>query len=174
MVRLEVLDGDPGLRAAVLALRPAAGQEAYSGLAEDTVPAAEGDPHRTAFAVVDDAGPVGVGVLDRAGYLAELVDSPGRAVLLRGFYLDATAQGRGIGTAAARAVPALAARLHHDVELVVLTVNEVNLPALRAYLRAGFADTRARYLGGGLGPQHVLVAAVPRLSSQTRVSDASA
>lgn len=152
---------DSALRAAVSALRPRPDQEVFSATAEQTLPAADADPRRTPFAVLAAGRPVGFGVLDRGGYLDELVDEPHRAVLLRAFYLDAAAQGRGLGTAAARAVPGLAARLYPDAELLVLTVNERNAAAAAAYRRAGFADTGARYLGGDAGPQHVLVAALP-------------
>ena len=157
-MRLVPLDGEAtALRDAVVALRPLPDQEVYSSRAEETLPAAEADPDRTPFAVLLGDLPVGFGVLDRAGYLADLVDEPQRAVLLRAFYLDAAWQGRGLGVAAAREVRDLAGRLHPDADLVVLTVNEGNPRAVAAYLRAGFVDIGVRYLGGGAGPQHVLV-----------------
>lgn len=160
-VRLVVLTpAHATLRTAVVGLRPLPEQEEFSAAAARTLPEAEADPHRTPFAVLDDGAAVGFGVLDRDGYLADLVDAPERAVLLRGFYLDASVQGRGLGSAAARAVRVLAGQLFPDAALVVLTVNERNPAALTAYRRAGFADTGARCLGGGAGPQRVLVAAV--------------
>jgi RimJ/RimL family protein N-acetyltransferase len=152
---------DEQLRGAVTRLRPAPEQEAFSGTAEQSLPAADADPGRTAFAICAGEEPVGFGVLDVVGNLAELVDQPARAVLLRGFYIDAAAQGRGLGTAAAALVPELAVRVAPAAELVVLTVNERNPMAVAAYRRAGFVDTGTRYLGGDQGPQHVLVAAVP-------------
>lgn len=153
---------DADLRAAVLLLAPTREQEVFASRAARTLPGADADPQRAPFAVLDGGRPVGFGVLDRRGYLDELVDSPGRAVLLRGFYLDAAEQGGGRGTAAAALVPSLAAALYDDVELVVLTVNVANPAAIRAYTRADFADTGTRYLGGGAGPQHLLVARVAR------------
>ncbi len=161
-VRLVVLDESHRWREQTLALAPAPEQEAFSSRASQTLPEADADPHRIPFAVVENDVAVGFGVLDRVGYLAELVDEPSRAVLLRAFYVAAVHQGRGLGTAAARAVPALAAELYDDVELVVLTVNQRNPAAVAAYLRAGFVDTSTRYLGGDAGPQHVLVSSVPR------------
>lgn len=155
---MPVEPGDDALREAVLALRPLPEQERFSATSTRTLPEADADPARTPFAVLLDDVPVGFGVLDTVGYLAELVDEPSRAVLLRAFYLDAAVQGRGVGAAAARAVRSLAAALHPGVDLVVLTVNEANPGAVRAYLRGGFVDTGARYLGGDQGPQHVLVA----------------
>lgn len=157
-VRLVPLDGEAtALRDAVVLLRPQPEQEAFSSTAAQTLPAADADPDRTPFAVLLGDVPVGFGVLDRAGYLADLVDDPQRAVLLRAFYLDAAWQGRGLGVAAARGVRVLAGWLHPDVDLVVLTVNERNPAAVAAYTRAGFVDTGVRYLGGDAGPQHVLV-----------------
>ena len=150
------------LRKAVLALAPTPEQDVWSSSAATTLPEADRDPARTPFAVLAGGRPVGFGVLDRVGILHELVDRPERAVLLRGFYLDAAEQGAGLGTAAAAAVPALARELYPDVELVVLTVNVANAGAVAAYLRGGFVDTGTRYLGGAAGPQHLLVAAVRR------------
>lgn len=161
-----LLASDADLLAAVLALDVLPEQGAYVLPASQTLAAAAADPDRTPFAVLaGDAPtptPVGFGVLDRGEHLAELVDEPGRAVLLRGFYVGAAHQGRGHGSAAARAVRSLAARVAPTAELVVLTVNESNAPARRAYARAGYADTGARYLGGAAGPQLVLVAGVQR------------
>ncbi|GAB2677362.1 GNAT family N-acetyltransferase [Thalassiella azotivora] len=165
-MRLHLLSEDDDLARAVTALAPTEEQEPFSSRAAVTLPEALADPDRHPFAVLAGDDPVGFGVLDRRGYLADVVDSPERAVLLRGFYLDAGAQGRGWGTQAARLVPALAADLPTDThprpELAVLTVNVRNERALASYLRAGWVDTERRYLGGDLGPQHLLVARVPR------------
>jgi GNAT superfamily N-acetyltransferase len=153
------------VREAVLTLRPRPEQEVFSSHAGITLPAADADPDRTPFAVLNGPAAVGFGVLDRRGYLDEIVDDVASAVLLRAFYLDASAQGRGLGAAAAAAVPPLAARLFPEARLVVLTVNEQNPAAVTAYARAGFVDTGTRYLGGSAGPQHILVAAVPGVTS---------
>jgi len=165
--RIELVPLLPGdrYRPAVLALSVLPEQEIYCGRAATTLPHADADPARTPFVVLQTTRPAGVvvgfGVLDRVGILAQLVDEPVRAVLLRGFYVDARQQGRGLGTAAAAAVPRLAGSLFPGAELVVLTVNEDNPAAVLAYTRAGFTGTGVRYLGGGAGPQHVMVAAVP-------------
>ena len=167
-VRLHPLAaGDVALRAAVLRLEPAPHQLADSASARQTLPAADADPRRAPFAVLVGEEPVGFGVLDRGDLLAAVVDEPERAVLLRGFYLTATAQGRGWGRRAAAAVPPLAARLWGPVSaggpaLVVLTVGTGNAAALRAYTGAGFVPTGVQQVGDGHGPQHVLVAAVPQ------------
>lgn len=75
---------------------------------------------------------------------------------LRGVMIDAGEQGRGTGTAAMAALRDYLPRHYPGVPAVVLTVNAVNPPAIVAYLRAGFADTGDRYLGGQLGPQHIM------------------
>ncbi len=151
----------------MLQLAPTPEQEPFSGRAADTLPAADADLSRTPFAIADGETPVGFGVLDRLGILPELVDQPERSALLRGFYVDAAHQRRGLGTAAAGAVPELVGGLFGDVELVVLTVNEGNPTAVAAYGRAGWSDTGVRYLGGAVGPQHVLVSRVPQHAPRT-------
>lgn len=163
---LEVLAPGHPLRPQVMGLTVRPDQEEFVIPAATTLDAADADPGRTPFAVLlhpagGAARPVGFGVLDRGGYLPDLLDAPQRAVLLRAFYVDVAHQGRGIGTAAARAARSLAGTLD-GVELVVLTVNVRNTAAVAAYTRAGFADTGARYLLGDAGPQHVLVAAADR------------
>lgn len=158
-VRLRVVrpDDEP-LRRAVLGTQPRPGQEAWASTAAQTLPAADADPDRTPFAVLDGPRVVGFGVLDRGDLLRRLVDDPARAVLLRGFYLDGSAQGAGLGTAAAARVPQLARSVHPGTELVVLTVDGENAAAMRAYRHAGYVDTGVLALGAGSEPQHVLVA----------------
>ncbi|MGH8826467.1 MAG: GNAT family N-acetyltransferase, partial [Jiangellaceae bacterium] len=146
---------DVGLRRQVVQLRPRPDQEKYSGRAAETLPAAEVDPGRTPFAIVHGGGAVGFGVLDREGTLAEITDDPAGAVLLRGFYLDAAAQGLGLGRAAVAALPGLAATVAPGASRMLLTVNVENPRAVRAYLSGGFLDTGREYLGGLAGPQHV-------------------
>jgi len=55
----------PPLREAVLALAPTAEQEPWSGAAVQTLPAAEADPRRHPFVILDEQGkPTGFFVLD--------------------------------------------------------------------------------------------------------------
>ncbi|WP_298992391.1 GNAT family N-acetyltransferase [uncultured Pseudokineococcus sp.] len=167
-VRLHPLaPDDVALRAALVRLEPAPHQLRDSASARQTLPAADADPRRAPFAVLLDDEPIGFGVLDRGELLARVVDEPERAVLLRGFYLAASAQGRGRGRAAAAEVPRLAARLWGPVArggpaLVVLTVATGNAAALRAYTAAGYVATGVQQRVEGEEPQHVLVAAVPQ------------
>jgi RimJ/RimL family protein N-acetyltransferase len=81
---------------------------------------------------------------------------PSADLLLRGFLVDAAAQGRGVAT---RAVAALPEVVRHDfpaAQTVVLTVNVRNPVARAVYLRGGFLDAGGLHLGGSAGPQHVL------------------
>lgn len=149
----------------MLALRPAPEQEVFSSYATRTLPEADADPQRTPFAVLAAGAPVGFGVLDRGGTLALLTEQSATAVLLRAFYLDASAQGRGLGRAAVAALPTLVTRVAPDATRVLLTVNVANPAAIRAYLAGGFTDTGRQYLGGGVGPQHVLELALARPAS---------
>lgn len=144
------------LRAAVCGLAPRADQEQFSGRARDTLPVADQDPFRTPFAIVYDGEAVGFGALDAQGYLDEIADEPRRAVLLRGFYVGARRQGRGLGGAAIRALPEFARKLAPEARVLMLTVNVRNDAAVRAYLAGGFVDDGRRYLGGDAGPQHIL------------------
>lgn len=143
------------LRAAVLRLRLGPGQH-FADPARETLPRADADPNRVPFAVVHAGGAVGFGILDRRGNLAELTPHPGRAVLLRAFYIDPARQGWGLGRAACRALDPIARDVAPDADTVLLTVNERNPIAIRAYRAGGFDFTGDRYLNGDMGPQFVL------------------
>ena len=160
------------LRAAVVRLRPAPGQRRFSGAAEQTLPQSDGDPNRIPFAVVrrdNDVNDVneqasavaratvGFGVLDSGSARSEFTTDPSETVLLRAFYIEPYWQGHGIGRAACRALDDLVPDVLPWARWVLLTVNEGNEPAIRAYRAAGFRDTGRRYHGGAQGPQLVLV-----------------
>ena len=78
-------------------------------------------------------------------------------MLLRVFFVDATAQGRGIATAAVSALPDLVRGAFPGARHVMLTVNVRNEAARAVYLAGGFLDTGELDLSGAAGPQHVLV-----------------
>ena len=178
-MRLEVLDerSSCAVLTAVEELSVAPDQEDFVLVPRVTLPVALDDPDRTPFAVLAGSGQaqavVGFGVLDRHGYLDEVLDQPERTVLLRAFCIDERHQGRGYGTGAARRARALGARVAPSADLVVLTVNTANTAAQRVYARAGFADTGIRYTGSS-GEQWVMVAtavrAVQPRAGQPRVS----
>ncbi|PWJ54025.1 Acetyltransferase (GNAT) family protein [Quadrisphaera granulorum] len=181
-VRLVVVGpDDDALLAAASRLRISAEQQRFAAVPADSFPLAFADPARTPFVVVasdddghhdDDGEVVGAGVLhtgtadpDQDAELARLLaaagEDPATAVLLRSVVIGADHQGRGFGTAAARAAVALAPEVARGsagpARVVVLTVNECNHAGLRAYARAGFTDI-GQYLGGSAGPQRAMIA----------------
>lgn len=159
-----VAPDDAELRARVLGLFPRPDQEPWSGQALATLPWADSLPGLHPFAVLADGTAVGFGIIDRRPLdLVALSPRPDRAVLLRSFYLDAGAQGRGIGRRALRGVGPFVRALVPGAVEVVLTVNVANEPAVRAYLAAGFVDDGDVYRGGRLGPQHILRLPLPVL-----------
>ena len=127
----------------------------FSGAARDTLSAAELAPGRTPVVGLLDGVPFGFLMLDVGPEVR--VYAPGDGVVgVRGVYVDATCQGRGLGTAMLRELPAFARGRHPGATRLVLTVNVTNPRAIRTYLKAGFCDTGRLYHGGRLGPQHVL------------------
>lgn len=81
---------------------------------------------------------------------------PADGLGLRMVAIDNRQQGKGIGTAMIKALPALLRERHSDFSVVYLTVNCKNPAAKRCYEKGGFEDTGALYLGGDLGPQHIM------------------
>ena len=157
MPEVRLVPVSPALRPRVLALAPLPEQEVFSGRAEQTLPVAEADPRRHPYTVVEDGDPVGFFVLDEAPSEAD----PAADLLLRAFFVDARAQGRGIATAAVRALEGLVRQDFPGARTVVLTVNQRNPAARAVYLRGGFVDDGELYLCGPAGPQHVLRLRLP-------------
>jgi GNAT superfamily N-acetyltransferase len=153
---LQVVPVTRELRDAVLALSPRPDQIGWSGEARVTLPAAEAHPLRTPCTALLDGLPVAFFILDRSADVALYEPRPG-TVGVRALYVAADRQGEGIGTAMLLALPDLVRGLYADALRIALTVNVTNPVAVRAYGRAGFADTGRVYRGGALGPQHVLV-----------------
>jgi GNAT superfamily N-acetyltransferase len=145
----------PALRPSVLALAPLPEQEPFSGVARDTLVAAEITPGRIGVAALLDGVPFGFLMLDVGPEVR--MYAPGDGVVgVRGVYVDAASQGRGLGTQMLLALPAFARGRYADATSLALTVNTSNPRAIRVYLRSGFVDTGRLYYGGRLGPQHVL------------------
>jgi GNAT superfamily N-acetyltransferase len=145
----------PALRAQVMALAPLPEQEPFSGAARDTLPAAELAPGRVGVVALAAGVPFGFLMLDVGPEVR--VYAPGDGVVgVRGVYVDAASQGRGLGTEMLRALPPFARERYPGATHLALTVNTSNPRAIRVYLRSGFTDTGRFYYGGRLGPQHVL------------------
>ena len=80
------------------------------------------------------------------------VNSLGLCTLL----IDKRMQGKGVGTQSVlRAIEYVKAHFQ-QYDYLYLTVNCKNLAAYRCYLKAGFEDTDQLYLGGPVGPQHIM------------------
>jgi len=144
----------PDLREAVLGLAPRADQERFCGRTRETLPEAEAASGARGVAILEDSHPVGFFALHRGPASGALTPTD-RDVLLRGFFVDAGAQGRGIATGALERLPMFLREHLAGVRRVVLTVNVQNPPAIRTYKRAGFVDTGDVYRGGRNGPQHI-------------------
>ena len=140
------------LREAALRLAPHPEQEEFSGRADQTLPLAERDPARHPYVLVEGGVPVAFLILDETPPDAD----PTADLLLRGFLVDAVAQGRGVATRAVAELPGVVRRDFPSARSVVLTVNVRNPAARGVYLRGGFVDAGELYLGGSAGPQHVL------------------
>jgi RimJ/RimL family protein N-acetyltransferase len=145
----------PDLRDRVLGLEPRPDQTRFAGSALQTLPEAETDPRRHPIAILEGGEPVGFCVLHRGPGPGGLAPTPAD-VLLRGFFVDAAAQGRGIATRALVGLPRFVAEHVPGARRIVLTVNTRNPAAIRAYRRAGFLDRGDLYHGGAHGPQHIL------------------
>jgi GNAT superfamily N-acetyltransferase len=145
----------PLLRSRVLELAPFPEQEPFSGAARDTLPTAEVTPGRVGVVALLGDEPFGFLMLDVGPEVRAY--APGDGVVgVRGVYVDASSQGRGLGTAMLRELPPFARDRYPEARRLALTVNVTNPRAIRTYLRAGFVDTGRMYYGGRLGPQHVL------------------
>lgn len=153
MVHLRTVDA--GLRDRVLSLAPHADQARFSGVAQETLPAAERHRTRHAVAILRDEEPVGFFALDPADAICAYTAVP--SVALRAFFVDAPVQRQGIASAALRALPAFVSDAHPEAQAVVLTVNVSNPIARATYERAGFRTDERLHLGATAGPQHVLV-----------------
>ena len=83
---------------------------------------------------------------------------PKGSIGLRALVIDHRQQGKGIGTQAVMDMIPYLARSYPDFSSVYLTVNCENPGAIRCYLKAGYVDTEALYIGGAAGPQHIMKA----------------
>ena len=98
--------------------------------------------------------PVGFFKIDRT-YAERYPFASATDLGLRAFIIDLTHQGKGLGAKACRALPAYLPHHYPNAATLYLTVNVVNLPAIRAYTSGGFIDTEQIWPHGDAGPQHV-------------------
>lgn len=135
-------------------LRTAPGQQDFVGSGAEMI--RESTPG-VSFHEIRGPGGDAVGMFKLDAFYWQRHDFAGlEDVGLRGLLVDADAQGRGYGGAALAALAAHVRAHHPERRSLVLTVNVANPLAYRAYMRAGFEDRGALYLGGPHGPQHIL------------------
>ncbi|RYH02363.1 GNAT family N-acetyltransferase [Salipiger sp. IMCC34102] len=143
----------PAQRAALAALRVADAQVPFSGQPEEFL---DGNPPGIDLHVIwSDGVPVGMFRIDTDFSREHRFTAPGTHGL-RSVILGQQHQGRGIGSATIRALPAFMAQHYPQARILLLTVNLRNPGARKSYLNGGFTDTQAHYLGGDHGPQHIL------------------
>lgn len=111
--------------------------------------------HRDAHVILADGEPAGFFAIDR-DYAAHHDFAHDRALGLRMFSVDFAQQGQGVASNGCRALRAYLQKQYPDWTACFLTVNVKNPDAYRVYEKGGFMDTRDLYLGGGLGPQHIM------------------
>lgn len=159
--RIDVRPVDATLRAAVCALAVQPEQTAFVGRVSDSLADVAVCPGSEGLALLEDDRVIGYVRIDRNA--SALGDHPlaANAVALRSYLIDATQQGRGLGTRALAAIAGYVTRRHPDRERILLTVNVRNAGAVRAYARAGYRDSGTLYHGGPAGPQHVLWIPLP-------------
>ncbi len=75
---------------------------------------------------------------------------------LRSFFIDKAHQGKGYGKEACLQLGPFVKDNYPQSEKLVLTVNVRNPKARALYLACDFVDTQQLYLGGPVGPQHIL------------------
>lgn len=113
------------------------------------------DEHEHLHLILRDNNVVGFFILDTQ--YAERYDfCPEQSLGIRGFLIDYRHQNQGIAQQALSQLPMYAATHYPEVQHLYLTVNCRNLPAYRCYVKSGFRDSGELYLGGAVGPQHIM------------------
>ena len=138
-------------RVAHLAVHPE--QVRFSGTVAEAFDTPQPDVDFHAILAADT--PVGFFKIDRGYPAAHGFAEPGD-LGLRAVIVDAARQGKGIGTAAMRALPAYLRGLYPQARRLWLTVNLQNPAAIASYRKAGFQDTGAIWPHGAAGPQHIM------------------
>lgn len=144
---------DPAHRAALLALAVRPDQVPFSGQPADVID--DPAPHIDMHLIVHGAAVAGMFRINRAYHTDHLFASR-NTLGLRTFLIDHALQGHGIASAACLQLRSYLAPLYPTFEAVFLTVNLRNPAARAVYLKGGFKDTQAQFMGGAAGPQHIL------------------
>lgn len=134
-------------------LRVAPDQIRFSGSVAEAF--ASNEPDVDFHAILSENTVVGFFKIDRR-YPDRYPFAPLGSVGLRAFLIDLGSQGKGIGARACRALPAYLKQHYADAPSLYLTVNVINLAAIRSYRKGGFTDTGKTWPHGAAGPQHIL------------------
>ncbi|SKA68927.1 GNAT family N-acetyltransferase [Enterovibrio nigricans] len=107
------------------------------------------------YLIIEDQTVVGFFILD-LDYSTRVDFTDSFTLGVRALLVDLRYQGRGIATKAIRLLSAYVQEYYPQFDNVQLTVNCRNKAAYDCYLKCGFEDTGTLYLGGPVGPQHVM------------------
>lgn len=117
-----------------------------------------GDSQFTCYMILKDGVPAGFFALDssydRHRAYVPVVDA---FVVLRCFFVDSRYQGSGIASLALLQLKGIVAKDFPGVRQIYLTVNLRNGSAYKRYEATGFESIDPLYLGGGSGPQRVMI-----------------
>ncbi len=145
----------PGHAAALRALTLPTAQADFTTHPAELLDSVPGDPQRQLITVLRGGEVAGAFVLAVGASRDRYLTAPDPdAVALSSLSVDAAQQGRGVGTAAMRALPGLVRALYPQARRVILVVNQRNPGARRVYEKAGFQVTATRE--GRIGPQWVM------------------
>lgn len=158
---LRVAPVDALLEPALLRLRVHAPQRDFVGRIADLLADAQSRPSCEPMAILLDAEPIGFYCIETVARCITGRDFAEPSLGLRGFFLAAEWQGRGLGSRALQLLRADLAARHPQARRLVLTVGECNPAALALYRSAGFVDSGERYHGGRSGSQLLLWRALP-------------
>lgn len=128
-------------------LRVAPDQIRFSGSVAEAF--ASNEPDVDFHAILSENTVVGFFKIDRR-YPDRYPFAPLGSVGLRAFLID-------LGSArACRALPAYLKQHYANAPSLYLTVNVINLAAIRSYRKGGFTDTGKTWQHSAAGPQHIL------------------
>lgn len=158
---IRVVPVDDALRPKLLDLHVLPAQRGWVGAIADLLADVALCPGSEAMAILHDATAIGYYRIEPTPHSVTGRDLELPSLGLRGFFIDAGWQGRGLGRLALQAMFADLARRHPRARQLALMVDRSNHAALRLYLRAGFDDRGELYHGGRSGPQHLLLRPLP-------------
>lgn len=111
--------------------------------------------HELPFVMLKDELLVGFFFLDLE-YSVQHDFCPDYGAGVRMVMVDQTYQGQGIATQALRQLPQWVQQFYPNITELYLTVNCRNPGAYHCYEKCGYQDTGELYLGGPVGPQHIM------------------